>query len=147
MSDDQTAGKTPGERIKKLREKEGLTQAELAEKMAFSREHIAKIENGTRKIQADDVPRFASILNSSCDYVLCGKDSANLRVSRELGLDNNVIEKLAGLAVLAHMYDHDLPSGDDGIMKSVLSRKLFPEWIFPTERKVSTGKTKTETLC
>ena len=115
--------KKPGQRIKELRCKANLTQADLAKKMSITREHLAKLESGTRNLQAEDVPRFAALLGTTCDYILAGIDTGNVRLSRQLGLDNQVIEKLAELSILAHMFDTDFPSGNDGITKAVISRK------------------------
>ena len=114
---------TLGGRIKALREKAGMTQEELAKKLMITREHLSKLEAGTRKVQSADVPVLADVLGSTCDYILAGKETGNVRLSREIGLDNDVIEKLAELTIVSRMYDHDLPSDDDGILKSVLSHK------------------------
>lgn len=123
MDSEKKTCKTPGERIRSLREKCGLTQMELARKLMITREHLSKLEAGTRKLQVDDLPVLADVLGSSVDYILTGRECENIRLSREIGLDNEVIEKLVETSVIANMFDHDLPSGDDGIMKAVLSRR------------------------
>ena len=102
-----------GTRIREQRKKVGLTQDDLAMKLNLSREQIVKIESGKRKVQADDVPLFADVLETNCDYLLTGNDEWNTRLVDELGLTNEVIEKLAELTVLRNSSEPVLKKPDD----------------------------------
>lgn len=62
--------KTPGERIKYLRELRALSQAELAEKVGLNREALSSIENNSRQIKADELCRFSDELGVSSDQLL-----------------------------------------------------------------------------
>lgn len=56
------------EQIKKMRERVGLSQKELAEQMGYqSPSLISMWENGSRKPQSDVIPRLASVLG--CEII------------------------------------------------------------------------------
>ena len=53
-----------GKRIKYFREKKGLTQQELADKMGYkSKSTIGKIETGVNDINQSTVVKFADVLD------------------------------------------------------------------------------------
>ena len=62
-----------GERIKELRQKAGLTQAELAEKLGFQPQTVSNWENGTREPDISALAQLSSLFNVSLDYLLLGK--------------------------------------------------------------------------
>lgn len=62
-----------GERIKELRQKAGLTQAELAEKLGFQPQTVSNWENGTREPDISALAQLASLFNVSLDFLLLGK--------------------------------------------------------------------------
>lgn len=62
--------KTIGKRIKILREKNNLTQAELAKKLFVKRETVNYWENGTRDLKSQSIIQLAELFNVSCDYIL-----------------------------------------------------------------------------
>lgn len=62
-----------GNRLKSLREENGLTQEELAKKLSVSKSAISYYENGKRIPTVDNFHKLASILNVSFDY-LVGND-------------------------------------------------------------------------
>ena len=62
-----------GNRIKNLREENGLTQEELAKKLSVSKSAISYYENGKRIPTVDNFHKLARILNVSFDY-LVGND-------------------------------------------------------------------------
>lgn len=104
---------TIGGRIRFLREKKNMKQEELAKAINASREKIVKIEGGKRDVQAEDIPVLASVLDTNCDYLLTGNDEWNTRLVDELGLTNEVIEKLAELTVLRNSSEPVLKKPDD----------------------------------
>lgn len=59
-----------GERIKKLRKTAGFTQERLAKLLGISRPAISQIENGARKICAEELQKLAEIFNVSVDSLL-----------------------------------------------------------------------------
>src|SRR4030043_1815310 len=59
-----------GLRIKKLREKTGMSQDVLARKMRLPRPAISQIESGARKIATDELLRFSQIFHISVDDLL-----------------------------------------------------------------------------
>nr|NGX56819.1 Antitoxin HipB [Candidatus Anoxychlamydiales bacterium] len=61
---------TLGEKIKLLREAKGWRQDELAQKVGINRETLSNIENNHRQIKADELSRFADVLEVSSDQLL-----------------------------------------------------------------------------
>lgn len=60
-----------GERIRQCREKVGLTQDQLAEKVGFTdRSSVSKIESGQRDVTRKKLVEFANALNVSPLYLL-----------------------------------------------------------------------------
>jgi transcriptional regulator with XRE-family HTH domain len=61
---------TLGEKIKILREAKGWRQEELAHKLGLNRETLSSIENNHRQIKAEELSRFADVLEVSSDQLL-----------------------------------------------------------------------------
>jgi len=59
-----------GERIRKARESEHLTQEQLAEHCSLSAAHMGHIERGTRPPSLEAVFRISKVLHISMDYLL-----------------------------------------------------------------------------
>jgi transcriptional regulator with XRE-family HTH domain len=59
-----------GQRIKKLREEIGISQQNLAGKLGILRPTISQIENGERKVTAEELIRLSKILNTSVQYLM-----------------------------------------------------------------------------
>lgn len=59
-----------GQRIRALREQNGMSQQQLAEKLKVSRPTISQIENGEREISADELIVLSEIFNLSVDSLL-----------------------------------------------------------------------------
>jgi transcriptional regulator with XRE-family HTH domain len=59
-----------GQRIKQIRESLGLSQQTLAEKLGLSRPSISLIENGERRVRAEELKKLAAIFNLSADALL-----------------------------------------------------------------------------
>ena len=53
-----------------LRERQGLNQKELAEKLNINRSVLNRIENGTRPVRDDELKIIADYFNVSADYLL-----------------------------------------------------------------------------
>lgn len=65
-----TFDKKLGLRIKQYREERGLSQEALADLLGVSRVSLSQIENGVRKINAEESTRLARIFNISTDVLL-----------------------------------------------------------------------------
>ena len=61
---------TIGRKIKDFREALGISQQELADTLGVSRPTISQIENGERKIYAEEIKKLAKIFNISTDRLL-----------------------------------------------------------------------------
>lgn len=59
-----------GKRIKELREKAGLSQREVAIKIGIKRPTISQIENGERKISAEEILEFSKLFNVTPNNML-----------------------------------------------------------------------------
>jgi transcriptional regulator with XRE-family HTH domain len=64
------SGESLGARIAQFRKDRGLTQAELAERLAVSQPVVSDYENDVIRIPADVVVQLAEILNVSTDELL-----------------------------------------------------------------------------
>lgn len=70
-----------GKRIKKFRERLEMTQQELAKLIRISRQSISQIENGDRRVTAEELKKFSEIFGVSADNVL------NMEVDPEIILE------------------------------------------------------------
>lgn len=59
-----------GERIKKAREKAGLTQSQLGEMLGYSAMGISYLEKGLRKIKIEHLEKIAEKLKVNISYFL-----------------------------------------------------------------------------
>ena len=66
--------KKVGDRIKDLRQKKGLTQAELADNMGFTSQTVSNWESGAREPDIEALIKLSSLFNVSLDYLLSGKE-------------------------------------------------------------------------
>lgn len=67
-----------GERIKKRREKLGMSQAELAEKVGYtSRSSIAKLETNANGMTQSKIIKFAEALRTTPSYLMGWEESLN----------------------------------------------------------------------
>ena len=59
-----------GQRIRKLRKAQGLSQEQLAEQVAISTTHMSHIETGNTKLSLSVLVDIASVLHASVDELL-----------------------------------------------------------------------------
>lgn len=62
-----------GHRVKVLRERQGLTQEEMAGKLGISLNHVGYIERGLRTPSIDLCIEFSELFGVSLDYLMLGK--------------------------------------------------------------------------
>lgn len=64
-----------GERIYELRNKNNMSQGDLADRLEVSRQTVSKWENSTCKPEADKLIQLSEIFNVSIDYILKGEQT------------------------------------------------------------------------
>ena len=64
-----------GERVKKARRIEGITQAKLAELADISNTYISRIERGVKKASLESLAKISRILHVSIDVLVFSTDS------------------------------------------------------------------------
>lgn len=70
--------KNLGKRLKNLREKTRFTQEEIAKILGVKRLVITNIENGTRKITAEELYLFSKIYGLSMEELYTGEDKEKI---------------------------------------------------------------------
>lgn len=63
-----------GMRIRDLRERVGLTQKQLAEKLGIQRTALVQIEAGARKLTAEEMLASAQLFNITVEQLMCSQD-------------------------------------------------------------------------
>lgn len=63
-----------GKRIAELRNKMGLSQYELADRLGFSRGKLSNYEQGQRQPDYDSLQKIADFFEVSIDYLITGKE-------------------------------------------------------------------------
>lgn len=96
-----------GDRIQLLRSERNLTQAELAEALHITREHLSRIEHGSRTCAPDLSVAIAKYFNVSTDFLLLGKESRDAEqtddqnrqdVKKIIGKMDSISKELEALA-------------------------------------------------
>ena len=82
-----------GARIKSLRLGLGHSQESFSEHLHISREHLARIESGSRNPSIDLIIEIAAAADVTLDHLILGK-TANTRLRQEL---HSIISALADL--------------------------------------------------
>jgi len=77
-----TLYKNLGFKVKKLREKIGISQSSLAEALGVDRVTISKIENGERKIYAEEIKKLSEYFNISSDVLLDLKEDIEVSLKK-----------------------------------------------------------------
>lgn len=84
-----------GDRIRWLRNKNGMTQADLAERLNMSDQQILRWENGKSDPSAENVVKLAKLFNVTGDYLLCLTDDPRGNMATELSqLEWDMIQAL-----------------------------------------------------
>ena len=90
-----------GFNLKKLRKREHLTQAQLADKLHVSQQTISKWETGENPLSAEAIVIIAKFFSISCDKFLIGGETKNLALINKTGLTNNTLNTLQDLNRMA----------------------------------------------
>ena len=83
-----------GHRIRTKREAMGFKQEEIALLLGVGRSTYNTIESGKRPLKDDEIVKIAAILQTSCDYILTGTETANLDICEVLNLSNQAVSVL-----------------------------------------------------
>ena len=81
-----------GDRIRTLRGYMMISQAEFAEKLGVSREHIAKIEIGVKRPSIDLLINIADICLVNLDYLILGRSKNDCSKERLSAIIEELIE-------------------------------------------------------
>lgn len=73
-----------GRRLKECREQIGMTQEELALLVGVEKQHISRMERGTRACSIDLLVILATTLHVSTDYLLIGRSINYENISMQL---------------------------------------------------------------
>lgn len=73
-----------GEKLKALRQKNGLKQSELAQKLGLSASAVGMYEQNRRKPDSEILLKYAEIFDVSVDYILGNTDSENKELMPEI---------------------------------------------------------------
>lgn len=105
-------------RIIDLRERNNMTQVELAKKINLSKSKMSKIESGDRRVTSDELAAFAEVFGVSTDYLL-GRPEKHKEDQEELDLEQALDN--------AHSFSgKPLSDHDRKVAKDVL-RSLFQD--------------------
>lgn len=77
-----------GEKIRDLRVSKGLSQEKAAESLGISRVSLSQIENGERKITAEEIAKLSELFNIACDVLLDLKQEAFVHLENEPSVKN-----------------------------------------------------------
>lgn len=72
-----------GEKVKKIRESNGYSQEYTAQLLGINRVSLSQVENGERKITADEVSKLSEVFNISADVLLDLKSEIKVLLSKE----------------------------------------------------------------
>lgn len=79
----ETKSLTFGQKLREARKKTGLTQEDLAEKLAVSRQAVTKWENDKGLPDVENWKTLSKVLNVSIDFLLDNGENLDLSVTRE----------------------------------------------------------------
>lgn len=88
-----------GLRIRKLREKNGLSREKLAELSSISTQFLADIETGKKGMTVTTLKKICNALNISTDYIVYGNNNVNLNGIAQImsDMDNEKQQKIKNI--------------------------------------------------
>lgn len=100
-----------GARINRLRKDQGITQVQLAEQLGVSQQTITAYESGNRRVPISNLPRLATLLDTSVEALIGQPATANKR-----GPTPKLMQQLERL--------HALPKAKQRMVSEVLDSLL-----------------------
>lgn len=92
-----------GGNIKKYREKAGLTQAELAEKVGIGTASVSRIERGEKRMRLETLHAFADTLEISVGLLFYKNNTDELLLTLTKMLNGKSPEYIEGIMDLVHV--------------------------------------------
>ena len=89
-----------GSFIKQLREEQGMTQEQLAEKIPISREGVSKWERAKNFPDINTIKKLSEIFDVSIDELLCGERNPKENIALELYSQRNKIKRNLKLLII-----------------------------------------------
>lgn len=112
-----------GHRLANLREKRGLSQAALAEKVGMSQSSIAMWETNKRRVPDDALIKLADFYNVSTDY-LYGRNVPEWATNEDVLRIENIIEKDAPMTYAGENLDEDEIENIRQVVRATLWKRL-----------------------
>ena len=100
-----------GERIAEKRKEQGMTQAELADKMYVTRQTVSRWEAGSVYPDVERIAELARLLDVSCDYLLTDIDEptqADMTAPSKAPAISRLLLGLVGKTVKFNFYDDEV---------------------------------------
>ena len=98
-----------GRRIRTLRQKQHLTQEQLAEKIDMSASFLGHIERGSRVASLETLVKLCNVLDTNPGFLLAASLTCDTAYT-PTGLTPEVKEKLCTLLFLAHEVVMNMPT-------------------------------------
>ncbi|HZG81581.1 MAG TPA: helix-turn-helix transcriptional regulator [Brevibacillus sp.] len=111
---DENQKKLMGHRIKMIREKLGLSQDELANKLGMNRTNVSNYESGRTVPPGNVIKELADILKTNADFLL-GRTDDHTAIKNESEL-SEIDEEIRSLA----RDIQNLDSGNRGLLKDLI---------------------------
>lgn len=111
---------TLGEKIKMLRQKKGLTQAQLADLLFLKQNAISAYEKDVNQPSLEMIKKMATIFNVSADYLL-GIDEANKNSSLEKTFQH-ILEEVIYEESYAYIKDGEVTDETAEILKLMIKK-------------------------
>ena len=112
------------ERLKQLRQQEGLTQRELAKSIEVGRTTISEYESGKIVPKQEGLLKLANYFNVSVDYLTGVSDNPATRQSNEHELD-----KLLNTLDYILMNEYDSPVRYEGVILNTYEKLMISQFL------------------
>ena len=112
------------ERLKQLRQQEGLTQRELAKSIEVGRTTISEYESGKIVPKQEGLLKLANYFNVSVDYLTGVSDNPATRQSNEHELD-----KLLNTLDYILMNEYDSPVMYEGVILNTYEKLMISQFL------------------
>lgn len=119
-----------GTNIRALRERQGLTQEELAQALFVTRQTVSNYETGKSRPDVDMLVKIAQVLETDVEQLLYGlsAEQDRRRAARRLGAGYLILLAIHLFSVLSAPMMNELIDHFAGILPVTLSALLAPAW-------------------
>lgn len=122
-------------RIKMLREENGMTQQELADKINGAKSTVAMYEKGDRKPSLKILVKLSEIFNCSIDYILCQSNTRGNKPNPAVVLVYGTIPAGIPMEMIEDVLDTEeidanmLKGGKEYFGLKVKGNSMYPEYL------------------